>query len=77
MSFANFWKIHCNVRIKIGEATVEESSEKKLLGVILGKKLNFKSHVSSLCKRASQELRTHARVSTFMDTGKLRLPAFQ
>ena len=41
--------------------------------MIIDKKLNFKSHISSLCKRASQKLHALARVSTFMDPGKLRL----
>ena len=68
-----FWTIQINIKIKIGEAIVEESSEKRLLGMIVGKKLNFKSHISSLCKKASQKLHVLARISTFMDPGKLRL----
>ena len=36
-------------------------------------KLNFRSHISILCKRASQKLHALARVSTFMNPGKLRL----
>ena len=39
-----FGTIQANINIKIGEAIVEESSEEKLLGVILDKKLNFKSY---------------------------------
>ena len=35
-------------------------------------KLNFRSHISNLCKRASQKLHAFARVSTFMNPGKLR-----
>ena len=68
-----FGTIQSNVQVKIGEAIVEESSEEKLLGVILDKKLNFKSHISNLCKKASQKLHALARVSTFMDPGQLRL----
>ena len=65
-----------DIKIKIGEAIVEESSEEKLLllkkalveesseesseekllGVIIDTNINFKSHVSNLCKRASQKL---------------------
>ena len=62
-----------NIKIKIGEAIVEESSEEKLLGVIIDKNLTFKSHVSNLCKRASQKLHALARVSPFMGSDKLRL----
>ena len=68
-----FGTIQSNIKIKFGEAIVEESSEEKLLGMILDKKLNFKSYISSLCKRASQKLHALARVSTLMDPGKLRL----
>ena len=62
-----------DIKIKIGEAIVEESSEEKLLGVIMDKNLNFKSHVSNLCKRASQKLHALARVSPFMGSDKLCL----
>ena len=51
-----FGTIKSNIKMKIGEAISEENSEEKLLGVILDKKLNFRSHISSLCKRASQKL---------------------
>ena len=68
-----FGTIQSNIKIKIGEAIVEESSEEKLLGVILDKKCNLKSHLSSLCKRTTQKLHALARVSTFMCPGKLRL----
>ena len=62
-----------DIKIKIGEAIVEESSEEKLLGVIIATNLNFKSHVSNLCKRASQKLHALARLSPFMGSDKLRL----
>ena len=68
-----FGTIQSNIKIKICEAIVEESSEEKLLRVILDKKLNFKSHNSSLYKRVCRKLHALARVSTFMDAGKLRL----
>ena len=68
-----FGTIQNNIKNKIGEAIVEESSEEKLLGVILGKKLNFKSNISILCKKASQKLRGLSSVSTFMDPGNEQL----
>ena len=39
-----------------------ESDEEKLLGVILNRRLNFKNHVSNLCKVASQKLHALGRV---------------
>ena len=62
-----FGTIKINIKIRIGEAIVEESAEEKLLGVIFDKKLNFRNHISSLCKKPGEELHTLARESTFMD----------
>ena len=62
-----------DIKITVGEAIVKESSEEKLLGVTIDKNLNFKSHVSNLCKRASQKLHALARVSAFMNPDTLRL----
>ena len=62
-----------DIKITVGEAIVKESSEEKLLGVTIDKNLNFKSHVSNLCKRASQKLHALARVSAFVNPDKLRL----
>ena len=44
-----------------------------LLHVDVDTNLNFKSHVSNLCKRASQKLHALARVSPFMGSDKLLL----
>ena len=52
-----------DIKIKVGEAIVKESSEEKLLLVTIDKNLNFKSYVSNLCKRASKKLQAFARVS--------------
>ena len=49
-----FGAIQSNIEIEVAEATVEESSEEKLLGVM--KILGFKSHISSLYKTASQKV---------------------
>ena len=39
----------------------------------MDKNLNFKIHVSNLCKRASQKVHAVAKVSSFMNPDKLRL----
>ena len=62
-----------DIKITIGEAFVEESSEEKLLGVTIDKTLNFKSHVSNLYKKTNPKMHALARVSPFMDRDKLRL----
>ena len=34
---------------------MKNSSEEKILGIIIDKKFKFKSHVKNLCKKASQK----------------------
>ena len=43
-------------KIKINEINIESSPKEKLLGVILDDQLNFKSHMSNLCKMALNTL---------------------
>ena len=40
-------------KIKVNEINIESSLQEKLLGIILDDQLNFKSHMSNLCKSAS------------------------
>ena len=58
--------------IKIGSVTITESREEKLLGVTLDKQLSFKTHVQSLCKKASQKLLALSRISYLLDTEKVK-----
>ena len=60
-----------DLSIKIGNTTIKESTEEKLLGVTLDKQLSFKTHVQSLCKKASQKLHAISRISYLLDTEKL------
>ena len=59
-----------DLSIKIGSTTITESREEKLLGVTLDKQLSFKTHVQSLCKKASQKLHALSRISYLLDTKK-------
>ena len=48
-------------------------SVEKLLGLTLDRRLNFKNHVSNLCKKACQKIHALARVSKYMEKSKLEL----
>ena len=61
------------VKIHIAEAVIEESDEETLLGITLDTKISFKSHVQSLCKKASQKLHALSTISIFMDSNKIKL----
>ena len=60
------------VTIKIGNASVQNSTQEKLLGVTIDNKLTFEHHVAGLCQKASNKLYALSRIAPFMDQGKLR-----
>ena len=55
-----------NYFIKIGTEIISNSTEEKILGVYFDNKLNFNTHLTKLCKKASQKLHL-ARVSNLMN----------
>lgn len=62
-----------NCKASIGNHTIENSKQQKLLGVLLDNKLNFEKHINNLCTTASQKLSALCRVSSFMSTGQKRI----
>ena len=60
------------VTIKIGNASVQISTQEKLLAISMGSKLIFEHHVAGLCQKASNELQALSRIALFKDRGKLR-----
>ena len=61
------------MKLHVGMAVLEDSNEETLLGVTLDTKLNFKTHVQTLCKKASQKLHALSRISIFMESKKIKL----
>ena len=45
---------------------IASSNEEKLLGILLDSKLNFDSHITSLCKKAGQKLSALARINHYL-----------
>ena len=43
-----------NVWVKMEDQKIWESAKQKLLGIEIGRNLNFDDHVSSLCKKAGR-----------------------
>ena len=56
-----------DVSLNIGRITLKESTEEKLLGVILDKRLCFKQQIKFICKKAGQKLHALSRISYFLD----------
>jgi len=67
-----FGKCREKLSLKIGEEEMTERKEEKLLGVIIDKKLTFKSRVAALCKKINQKLQALSQISNFVDREKLR-----
>ena len=59
--------------IKIGQASIQNSSSEKLLGIIIDKDLNFTKHATNICNKASRKFNALARVSNYMDQEKRRV----
>ena len=59
------------VSINIGSSVIKESNEEKLSGVIIDRNLNFKQHLLTVCKKASQKLHALARALIYMSEEKL------
>ena len=42
---------------------IKNVTEEKILGIVIGNNLNFKSHKKKICEKANQELSALARIS--------------
>ena len=63
-----------NVSISVHDKIIDSTDEIKVLGVLLDSKLNFNPHISSICKRASQQINALRRISKFLNTdGRLKV----
>ena len=52
--------------LNINGAEIISEASVKLLGIEIGSKLNFENHVSSLCKKASNQLNALSRIQNFL-----------
>ena len=61
------------VSMHVGEVQIEESDDKKLLGITLDKTLTFKKPVEATCKQASQKLHALTCISICREPKTLKL----
>ena len=50
-------------KINLNNNEIASFNEKKLLGIVLGRKLNFDSHITSVCKKAGEKRSALARIN--------------
>ena len=62
-----------NASISIQGEIISASNCVKLLGINIDNKLDYKEHISSICKKASLKLHALARISHFVNEHKLRI----
>ena len=62
-----------NVTLKIKNETITNSSNEKLLCILFNNKFDLDEHVTSLCRKASQNLNAVARVAQYMNLAYSRL----
>ena len=53
-------------KIIVNNNEIASSNEEKVLGISLDSKLNFDSHITSLCKKAGQILSAFARINHYL-----------
>ena len=62
-----------SIGVNIGNYTIDNSECEKLVGVKIDVNLNFRDHISGLCKKASRKISALARVTPFMVLKKRKL----
>ena len=60
-------------KITIRNKTISSSKCEKLLGIKINNNLNFKEHIESLCKKASQKINALSRLASSMNFEQRRL----
>ena len=53
-------------KVILNNDEIASSNEEKLLGILLYSKLNFDSHITSICQKAGQKLRALARINHYL-----------
>ena len=58
--------------VNVGETTIWESKQQKLLGILIDRDLKFHEYVLLQCKKAGKKLTALIRISKFMTFGQRR-----
>ena len=61
------------MHVNIGTAQIENTQNKKFLGITIESKLSFDKHIQQICSRASAKLKALARTVPFMNIAKIKI----
>ena len=59
--------------IMLNNHKITSSNEEKLLGIFLDSKLNFESHIGSLCRKAGKKINTLTRLKKYLKLNQRNL----
>ena len=62
-----------HVSMELDNIEIEKSNCKRLLGIKIDSKLNFKEHLDQIIKKASRKISTLSRIASYMNIVKQRL----
>ena len=62
-----------DVSVNVGSSVIGNTDEEKLSGVTIDKKLTFETNINKLCKKAGNKLFALSRMSSYMNSNKLRI----
>ena len=77
MSFYVPWQNTENETFVFKDTIMNNSKSKKILGVTIGNKRTFSSHIRELCKKGSQNILALSRISNQLLNGYEKIPEKQ
>ena len=74
MSFLVYWQRQGeNETFTFKDVCYKNRKEEVILGITIDNKLNFDSHIRSMCKKSGYKLNAFSRLSTFLNKYKERI----
>ena len=65
--------MHLSHEIMLNNNKITSSNEEKLSGIFLDSKLNFESHIGSLCRKAGQKINALTRLKNYFTSDQRNL----
>ena len=56
--------------VKIGNETILETEEERLLGILIDKDLKFDGHISNICKKVGNKISILAKLARYLESSK-------